>query len=177
MPTFFLNKSVCSLIMHSLLQNFQYLSNLLTLLLFLGIGLETKKIIIDQQIFCQLLPKYLQNRFEGNLQIVLITFYQTSNVVKQENGKKQKIKRFSELSSLSCPKHSIAFSTISSISSIPFLHDLFNFFSSLKINTGLSLQPQAENKISYVLQYLGGNFIWRPTQFNFGTIFIQYFLV
>lgn len=79
-PQFLLNKSVCSLNMQSLLHNSHHLSNLLTLSL-LRIGPESKNIFIDQQVFCQMVAKYLKTRSVDNFQIILITFYQTSNVV------------------------------------------------------------------------------------------------
>ena len=56
---------------------------------------------------------------------------------------------------------------------------------SFKTNAGLSPQPQlmqdylrnaSKERNRYVLQDLGGNFIWLPTRFNCGTISIQYFL-
>lgn len=47
----------------------------------------------------------------------------------------------------------------------------------VKLDAGLPPQRQAENRIWYILYHLGGNFIWRPTRFNFGTTSVHYFLV
>ena len=122
--------------------------------LFLWMILETDKIIIDQKIFGQLLPKYLKNSSVDNFQIILMWF---SNRLRHSHclllimgtwkeavdNKKVVGPILTELSK--SLDYNLSLSTHRKITC------LWTVFSCLKIDTVIPPKPKAGKKVQYVL--------------------------
>lgn len=116
--------------------------------------LETDKIIIDQKIFGQLLPKYLKNSSVDNFQIILMWF---SNRLRHSHclllimgtwkeavdNKKVVGPILTELSK--SLDYNLSLSTHRKITC------LWTVFSCLKIDTVIPPKPKAGKKVQYVL--------------------------